>query len=297
MEFSSWLYHSTRDPHGMTCVENAICAYGDFLFDFNPRRGGLQRLRSCVFGIEFFAPELKRQLQAARQALSGWDRAVPSKSPPPIPLAVANAVAMHLLLNGDEASGLAIALAFYSFGRASEVCGLLVKDLVLGGDPRLPLYSNTRAGIALWDTKTGRNQFVEVDDQSLLLRLAGWCASRHPDDSLFGLSYASLDSKFRSAVDTLLPRNRFTLHSLRHGGATNAWLSGGRIEDIMRKGRWASLRSCLRYVNAGRALLVGVTIPTRSNAEIIKLDKSWNTTSNGGIESRLRRTTGACTPQ
>ena len=73
---------------------------------------------------------------------------------------------------------------------------------------------------------------------------------------LFSFSLPELRRLFREACTAVGCRTKFTLHSLRHGGATHLHLSGVPIEDVMYRGRWASNKSCRRYIQAGRALLL-----------------------------------------
>ena len=78
-----------------------------------------------------------------------------------------------------------------------------------------------------------------------------------------------------------LDKAGFTLHSLRHGGATRDYLGGVALNDIMVKGRWVSLSSCRRYLNAGQGLLLRVRIPRSSRlaltscAEITRNLQIW----------------------
>ena len=52
------------------------------------------------------------------------------------------------------------------------------------------------------------------------------------------------------------------LHSLRHGGATADFLRGMPIEDIVARGRWQLSATAKRYIQVGRSLLLGHTVPT-----------------------------------
>lgn len=47
----------------------------------------------------------------------------------------------------------------------------------------------------------------------------------------------------------------FTMHSLRHGGATDMFLSVVPFANIQIRGRWASTTSCTWYIQGSRGLL------------------------------------------
>lgn len=81
--FCYWLYHSGYRAQEIASLDRVLVIYGDFLFDDNPRRGQRQRLVNTLSGIEFFMSYLRRTLHSARLAVKGWDKLVPSCSPPP----------------------------------------------------------------------------------------------------------------------------------------------------------------------------------------------------------------------
>ena len=53
----------------------------------------------------------------------------------------------------------------------------------------------------------------------------------------------------------------FVPHSLRHGGATADYITQGSrfLEDILFRGRWASVKSTRHYIQQGPALLAAVS--------------------------------------
>lgn len=115
--------------------------------------------------------------------------------------------------------------------------------------------------------KTGRNQFVPLTDEVLLRRLRRFTSSLLPYcDFLFSLTYASFTSTFHDALRFFhLEDVGYTLHSLRHGGATWEWLNGRLLEYVMLKGRWSSKKSFKHYINAQKALLVRSSLPIVSD--------------------------------
>ena len=124
----------------------------------------------------------------------------------------------------------------------------------------------TLAGLRLVETKAGPNQFVRISDPYMLQILPSYVAARRSEvgieGQLFPLQYETLRKTFHRALQWLrLDAQGFTLHSLRHGGATHDSLHGRPIDDIIRPGRWSDPKSAKTYLQTGRALLLSVTIP------------------------------------
>ena len=62
---------------------------------------------------------------------------------------------------------------------------------------------------------------------------------------------------FRKIVALLgVEPGMLTPHSLRHGGATDDYMRGVPMADIVVKGRWVYAKTAARYIQQGRALLV-----------------------------------------
>lgn len=161
--------------------------------------------------------------------------------------------------------------------RADEVCRLRPHDICFEDDVRLSDFHSSRAGCVVRDAKTGKNQFVPLSDLTLLRRLKRFVNSLKPNSTtLFRFSYARLSAVFQDALSHFsLTRHGYRLHSLRHGGATFEWLHKTPLEDVMMKGRWESDKSCKRYLNAGKALLVRTSLSQTSTALIERFASRW----------------------
>ena len=97
------------------------------------------------------------------------------------------------------------------------------------------------------NAKTGKDQFIPLQDDVMLRRLKKWMHKNdtlNSDESLFYLSYAHLSNQPRKGLSSLdLGDVGFTPHSLRHSGATLEWLGGAAFTIVMLKGRWESDKS------------------------------------------------------
>jgi integrase len=70
-------------------------------------------------------------------ALAGWKKKRPGKSYPPIPVAVAQAVAGRLCFMGDFRAGVALLLAFECYLRCGELLALRPEDVAFPDDVRI----------------------------------------------------------------------------------------------------------------------------------------------------------------
>jgi integrase len=161
-------------------------------------------------------------------------------------------------------------LAFDCFLRVGELVGLRKKDVADTGDRRMGSeYHGT--SLRLKNTKTGPNQWVQVNDEQVIGLLRCVVESTGRDsDRLFPFSAAKYRSVFKATCAELGLSHRYVPHSLRHGGATRWHLLGHPIEDVLLRGRWSSVKSARRYVQAGRALLLKTAVPA-SLAGVAKL--------------------------
>lgn len=76
-----------------------------------------------------------------------------------------------------------------------------------------------------------------------------------PSKSVFSISYAVYSSLFRSAMKLAgLQHLKYSLHQLRHGGASEMFLAGADPMQILQRGRWSVLTSTRRYTKQGRYL-------------------------------------------
>lgn len=69
--------------------------------------------------------------------------------------------------------------------------------------------------------------------------------------------------------------DRYVPHSLRHGGATryhhvHKW----SIEDVLERGRWQSVKSARRYIQAGVAMLMNMSTPSHISANALTLARN-----------------------
>ena len=101
-----------------------------------------------------------------------------------------------------------------------------------------------------------------IEESALAALLVAWQAAmarRNAAGSLFP-TVPVLRATFNRAVAALADHTwetrglRFVWHSLRHGGASRAYLRGGAVvlPDLLVRGRWAVESSGRHYIQSGR---------------------------------------------
>ena len=83
-------------------------------------------------------------------------------------------------------------------------------------------------------------------------------------------------AQFKTALQQIgLQAHAFVLHSLRHGGATEAFLNNVPLDNIAHLGRWRSLTTARRYVQLGAALLGESRLNSDMTAVAEALVRRW----------------------
>jgi hypothetical protein len=104
---------------------------------------------------------------------------------------------------------------------------------------------------------------VEVEDGAVKELLRGIIKMTKPKGFLFPFSAASFRRSLKLSCQELGLSSDYVPHSLRHGGATRHHLLGRPLEDILMRGRWASTKSARRYIQAGRSMLLSMSVPKK----------------------------------
>ena len=247
--------------------DDALVDYAEWTFDRGMGREAFSRtLCAVAWGEPALGGPVRRLFPSAHASLAGWRRLQPGHSRPPLPRALALALAAVLAAQGKPDSGLCILVAFECYLRPSEATTLLAKQLVPGsgrgaGVLRFPLLILHPEELAT-SSKTGEFDSTVAFDLPrhhwigrAAVRLQ---ALRRGDEPLFRLSYPQLLADFHAASQYLkLGDLGFTPHCLRHGGATHDRAEGCRsLLEVQRRGMWRAASSVRRYDKAGRLALV-----------------------------------------
>ena len=187
---------------------------------------------------------------------------MPSVPWPPLSWDLAVLIATTFVCRGAWSTGVAVLLAFECYLRVGVLSRLTRGDVATSSDDRLGSVFSGMA-LRLLNTKTGNYQWVTVRSTLVqgLLRLLLQGIGEQPQSPLFSFSASSFRKGFKETVLSLGLTDRYVPHSLRHGGATHDHIRGISLEEIVRHGRWASMRSAKHYIQRGRALLLETTTP------------------------------------
>jgi hypothetical protein len=273
--FIDWLVLEQRDPlRTIREIDDALCEYGWWVYE-NWAGHGKWRLNMALYGVEHFLPGTEKRLHLARRSLRGWNNLRPPLSHAPLNWALTCLIAAELSQMNHPGAGIAVLLGFDCYLRISEIGNMRrgdVVDLLAEGQPTREASqggSTTLLSIPL--TKTWENQSVQVRRRVVAGLLDSWI--RYVDGVTGGDRNAKLfpaPGEFRRLFyeaqrrlgweqdDGSVP---YVPHSMRHGGASCDYLmyGSGKLEEILFRGRWGTLKSTRHYIQQGPALMVAAT--------------------------------------
>jgi integrase len=252
--FLVWCGGDGRSSVGKaTKLDEVMADYVLFLFESGMSRS---RAEMAIGGICMLLPEMKETWTQSSALLKGWRRKVPAVQYPPLTYDAVVLIVRSLVLAKESVAAIGVLLAFDCLLRISELLRLRKKDVARASDGRLGAESKQMV-LNLGKTKNGLNQSVIVLDTTVQ-KLVTWRLEQLKDDDahLFPWSSDGFRQVFKKAVADAGLTEDFVPHSLRHGGATRMFLAGTKVEDIVARGRWASMKSASRYIQGGRSLLL-----------------------------------------
>jgi integrase len=226
------------------------------------RGAGKSKAITTYAGIIHYKPAYKGQLLETTLTLKAWERDRPPVSWRALTWDVTLLMAERICSRGAVRAAIGILLAFDCYLRISELLALRTTDII-DSDLARNLGSVYKGmSIALRTTKTGRNQWVTVEDPHVRKLVRYVLDNTAPGEHLFPYTAAQVRALIREAGDHFgLAHFHFTTHSLRHGGATRDFLAQKDTEWIRLRGRWASIDSLQRYLHADMVMLIGINVP------------------------------------
>lgn len=243
-------------------IDILLADYIEYQFD---SAGSYEYASQALHGLVHACPGLQSYLGESRLRLRAWHRLKRSTSHPPLTWELAALFAIQMARWGRHSEAVATLLAFDCYLRVGELTRITYADVVQPSDVRLGFpYSGMMVRLGL--TKTGENQSVELQHPLVHAVLLHYLQSYSFRDyeRIFPFSPDSFRLTMRAVATTLgVGDVPYVPHSLRHGGATFDYLRGRSVEQIMFRGRWASLKSAKRYVQTCRAQLIMQRVPSR----------------------------------
>ena len=257
-KFVRWCLAERRTAQNMSQLDRAMLDYFEWMYR---NKGSRQLAINTHAGVIFYQRDVKGHLPFATEALRGWQAAKPSVQHPPFTWPVACVVAVWMTGRGWLREAIGVLLAFDCLLRVSELCALRASDIIDATTAAVDRSWKYALAVRLRQTKTGENQSVPImnPDVVKLVRMLLRFAPRGA--RLFPLTTAKFRNRLRTACNVLGLDRSLVPHSLRHGGATHLYMSGVEVSTVKVRGRWVSLQTCERYVQAGQALIGSTNIP------------------------------------
>ena len=245
-------------------IDSLLSSYFDYSYSVG---GSYTYATYALNGLCFHSPSLRGQLVESKRRLKGWEKLKKSTSHPPITWELAVLMAVVLAKSGFYSEAVGILLSFDCYLRVGELVSILYHHIALPNDPRLGA-AHRHMALRLPKTKTGLNQWVTLNNPDVASIFLHYLQSSSFSgaDRVFRFSSNQFRLVIRSAATCLgLGHIPYVPHSLRHGGATMDYFLGSSIDHIIHRGRWKKMESAIRYIQAGRALLLLSDVPKRLN--------------------------------
>ena len=223
------------------------------------------------------------------RALRGWRRLRPSAGRHPLPYAVVCGLAAYVAHHVSCSMAVALLLCFDGYLRPYELL------LIRACDVYPPTVEFTHYSIQICPWQVGRPSKTRIFDDTIRLDSAGRPeiselvgillklhakAGKSPDQRLFDFTHSDMAGAFKAGLEWLhLSQWDFVPYCLRHGGPSADRADHSRtVEQVQRRGRWASEKSLRRYEQTGRlhAVIASLPAPTlyfcrRSQAHVLNL--------------------------
>jgi integrase len=269
VEFLQYIDDVEGDAHTTEEFDDLLLDYIHYLYGINST--GKSKASHTLYGILTYIPSLKLSLPGSKKAVRNWSKIHKNISYPPLTWQLTMIIALQLTRRGFRDMAIAVLLGFDCLLRIGELLGIRIGDVADEADGRI---SSEHKGmlIRLRHTKTGDNKWVQVlnPDIIYLVRSMIFFRRRFPststatidDELLFDYSQDKFRRTFKSICSELGLSSKYVPHSLRHGGATYYFfVRKMTMEDVLMRGRWASVDSARLYIQAGAAVLLGMKLP------------------------------------
>ena len=249
--------------------------------------------QKLVAAVKFQLPEFskngKERLPRSAQTMAGWRKRNPPRARLPLPWEAFAAILIWLVrVKGERQLARGLALAYHAYLRPVDLFGLRVGQLF---PPVQGSRSARRWGLVMYPRELGVPSKTGAYDESVVL---GDVPLYKEIPAVLQLLVAH---RPRSQFLVEMPRHRAlqllvegaravgagslapVLHSLRHGGPSTDVAMGARsLGEVMKRGRWQSMRSVARYARGGRVGEQLSGLPTHVVTSLCAAERSlWST--------------------
>ena len=245
----SFLYDARMHGYPLNTSDelgNGLARYLDDLC--YTQKVGFEQGAKTYSGITHLAPEWKDKLPRAARSLMTWQRLANPAEGGPIPVPAIALIITWMVTHGYAYAALATFMAFDGYQRESDWEGICGCDLVIHGSGVPDAAIMLGVGSRGMSTKKGSDHGVVFEDTLLRLWLAELKTDLHPHAALFPMSQVQYRRIWYHALDGCNLKGMGNPHRLRHSGPSrDVFLNRRTLEEVRRRGRWASVKSVQRY--------------------------------------------------
>ena len=222
-------------------------------------------------GLRRFVPSLKGHLPTSSQYYSNWVRDhLPSRAVP-MPWSVLKALVATAWKLQHYDLGLCLLLGFVFYLRTMEMITLRLQDIVIDS-------GRGQVILCLDNTKTSGpfSQSLVIRNYRLSRIVAFGCRQLSSYDHLWRYSVPTFRKCFTSLLCHLdLQSFRFSLYSLRRGGATFSYASSHDLNRVVLQGRWKDVKTARLYLDDARANLVRLSFSPSHRQSLALAQHYW----------------------
>lgn len=239
--------------------------------------------KHALLGAQIVNPALKRQLPTAWSNLQTWEEERVHRLRPPLPIPIWCCL-LGLARAHASSTTAAEATEWWTFAVLVEIgllCLLRPGELfkLSWGDISLPgslSFGHSHAAIKIEAPKNrrqfGASQFVSLVHPGAIAWLEKLRVGQGNSNKIWPRSRSHFGKRFKQLLSELqLTDCRFTMSSLRPGGATFLFGRGVPISAIRFTGRWCVERTLEHYLQLATATQITTEIPEEISARLIKI--------------------------
>ena len=238
--------------------------------------------KHAILAIQTWAPQYRGKLHRPWDCIRNWKSILFLGSRPPLQEEILFGLFGFGLNSGFSNASRAhhwivfavlVRVGFHGLLRPGEFLGLRGRDVLFNYDRAKDIWV---AVVAIVNPKTqnymGRRQFTTLEDQGTVAWLRWLCLDLPGEYKLWPGSRHTFVQCWAQALEALgLISHKFTLGSLRAGGATFLYIQGMEIARIKFRGRWRSEGALACYIQEATSTLVWNQISSKAKDGL----KTW----------------------
>ena len=222
-------------------------------------------------GLRRFIPSLKGRLPVSSQYYSNWVRDhLPSRAVP-MPWSVLKALVATAWKLQHFDLGLCLLLGFVFYLRTMEMITLRLADVVVDS-------GRGQVILCLDNTKTSGpfSQSLVLRNHRLARIVSYGCQRLRGRQALWPFSILAFRNSFTCLLQHYdLLEFRFSLYSLRRGGATFSYASSHDLNRVVLQGRWKDVKTARLYLDDARATLVRLALSPSHLRALATANRFW----------------------